>query len=134
MATLGPSTDTLEKVIGLLEAGVNVARLNMSHGDHKQHMSRLKLVRDASHQVGRPVGVFADLQGPKIRLTTFENDSAILEPAPGSSITTDEVDRHRRARLHDLRALPHDVKPGDQILLDDGRPRARRVVVGRAPR
>ena len=74
MATLGPATDSPERVKALLEAGVNVVRLNMSHGDHEQHMRRLKLVRDASHEIGRPVGVFADLQGPKIRLTKFEND------------------------------------------------------------
>ena len=121
MATLGPSTDTLEKVIGLLEAGVNVARLNMSHGDHKQHMSRLKLVRDASHQFGRPVGVFADLQGPKIRLTTFENDSAILEAGARFVITTDNVIGTAERAGTTLKTLTQDVMAGDQVLIDDGK-------------
>ena len=93
MATLGPSTDSLEKVISLIEAGVNVARLNMSHGDHPDHMRRLKLVREASDKIGRPVGVFADLQGPKIRLTRFENDFAILVPGQTFTITIEDVQR-----------------------------------------
>jgi len=121
VATLGPSTDTLEKVIGLLEAGVNVARLNMSHGDHKQHMRRLKLVRDASHQFGRPVGVFADLQGPKIRLTTFENDSAILEAGARFVITTDTVIGTAERAGTTLKTLTRDVQAGDQVLIDDGK-------------
>ena len=129
VATLGPSTDSLERVIGLIEAGVNVARLNMSHGDHKDHIRRLKLVRDASHEVGRPVGVFADLQGPKIRLTRFENDFAILVPGEQFVITTDDVLGTAERAGTTLKTLTQDVQPGDDILIDDGKLRLRAVEV-----
>ena len=129
VATLGPSTDSLERVIGLIEAGVNVARLNMSHGDHKEHMRRLKLVRDASYEVGRPVGVFADLQGPKIRLTKFENDFAILLPGQRFVITTDDVLGTAERAGTTLKTLTEDVRPGDEILIDDGKLRLRAVEV-----
>ncbi|HMR21162.1 MAG TPA: pyruvate kinase [Micropruina sp.] len=129
VATLGPSTDSLDKVIGLMEAGINVARLNMSHGDHLQHMRRLKLVRDASHEVGRPVGVFADLQGPKIRLTRFENDFAILEPGQRFVITTEDVMGTAERAGTTLKTLTMDVRPGDQVLIDDGRIHLRAVEV-----
>ena len=129
VATLGPSTDSLEKVIGLMEAGINVARLNMSHGDHMEHMRRLKLVRDASHEVGRPVGVFADLQGPKIRLTRFENDFAILAAGQQFVITTDNVLGTAERCGTTLKTLTMDVRPGDQVLVDDGRIHLRAVEV-----
>ena len=129
MATLGPATDSLEKVIGLMEAGINVARLNMSHGDHLEHMRRLKLVRDASYEVGRPVGVFADLQGPKIRLTRFENDFAILEQGQLFTITTDDVLGNSERCGTTLKTLTQDVSPGDQVLVDDGRIHLRAVEV-----
>ena len=129
MATLGPATDSPERVKALLEAGVNVVRLNMSHGDHEQHMRRLKLVRDASHEIGRPVGVFADLQGPKIRLTKFENDFAILVAGQRFTITTDEVLGNAERCGTTLKTLTQDVSPGDQVLIDDGRLRLRALEV-----
>ena len=129
MATLGPATDSPERVKALLEAGVNVVRLNMSHGDHEQHMRRLKLVRDASHEIGRPVGVFADLQGPKIRLTKFENDFAILVAGQRFTITTDEVLGNAERCGTTLKTLTQDVSPGDQVLIDDGRLHLRALEV-----
>jgi len=129
VATLGPSTDSLEKVISLIEAGVNVARLNMSHGDHPDHMRRLKLVREASDKIGRPVGVFADLQGPKIRLTRFENDFAILVPGQTFTITIEDVLGTAERAGTTLKTLTADVHAGDQILIDDGRLRLKAVEV-----
>jgi pyruvate kinase len=129
VCTLGPACDTLDKVIELIDAGMNVARLNMSHGDHLQHMRRLKLVRDAAHQAGRPVGVFADLQGPKIRLAKFENDSAILVNGARFTITTDDILGTVERCGTTLKTLTQDVKPGDQVLIDDGRIHLRAIEV-----
>ena len=89
VCTLGPATDSLERVIELVEAGMNVARLNMSHGDHDTHLRRLRWVRQASESVGRPIGVFADLQGPKIRLGKFPDGPQDLEVGDRFTITTD---------------------------------------------
>ncbi|MBK8460337.1 MAG: pyruvate kinase [Micropruina sp.] len=129
VCTMGPSCDTLEKVIELVNAGMNVARLNMSHGDHVEHMRRLNLVRDAAHAAGRPVGVFADLQGPKIRLGKFENDSAILVPGQRFIITTETVLGTSERVGTTLKTLTQDVRPGDQVLVDDGRIALRAVEV-----
>ncbi|MDR1431609.1 MAG: pyruvate kinase, partial [Propionibacteriaceae bacterium] len=92
VCTIGPSTDSAEAILELGRAGMNVARLNMSHGDHILHTKRLGWVRDASRELGRPIGILADLQGPKIRLETFVGGKAELEAGAAFTITTQEVD------------------------------------------
>ncbi|MBK8447863.1 MAG: pyruvate kinase [Micropruina sp.] len=129
VATLGPSTETEEQIQGLIDAGVNVVRLNMSHGNHLEHQRRLKLVRDLSNKAGRPIGVFADLQGPKIRLTLFENDFAILETGQTFVITTDDVLGTAERAGTSLKTLTDDVRPGDQVLIDDGKIHLRALEV-----
>ncbi len=121
VCTLGPAVDSLDKVLELVHAGMNVARLNMSHGDHTDHMKRLGFVRDAARIAGRPVGVFADLQGPKIRLGRFAEGSAILEPGATFTITIEDVPGSVERCSTTLKTLTKDVKPGDQVLIDDGR-------------
>jgi len=105
----------------LIDAGVNVVRINMSHGTHPEHLRRLKRVRDASNEAGRPIGVFADLQGPKIRLTLFENDFAILKAGQRFTITTDDVLGTAERAGTTLKTLTDDVRPGDKVLIDDGK-------------
>lgn len=122
IATLGPSTDkpgVLEKMIA---AGLDVARLNFSHGKPADHARRLQMVREASAKVGRDVGVFADLQGPKIRIDKFTNGPIELED--GQKFTLDagldeNAGDHERVGIT-YKELPQDVKPGDRLLLDDG--------------
>jgi len=120
VCTLGPATDSLEQVIELVEAGMNVARLNMSHGDHDTHLRRLSWVRQASESVGRPIGVFADLQGPKIRLGKFPDGPKDLEVGDRFTITTDDVAGTKERAGTTLQTLTNDVSPGDQILINDG--------------
>lgn len=122
IATLGPSTDkpgVLEKMIA---AGLDVARLNFSHGKPADHARRLQMVREASAKMGRDVGVFADLQGPKIRIDKFANGPIELED--GQKFTLDaglaeDAGDHERVGIT-YKELPQDVKPGDRLLLDDG--------------
>ena len=121
VCTLGPATDAPGKVLELIEAGMNVARLNMSHGDHETHLRRLNAVRQAAETAGRPIGVFADLQGPKIRLGNFANGEEMLTAGERFTITTDPDvlgDKERSGTT--LATLTQDVKPGDQILINDG--------------
>lgn len=129
VCTLGPGVDSLDQVLELVHAGMNVARLNMSHGDHKDHMRRLGFVRDASRIAGRPVGVFADLQGPKIRLGRFKEGSAVLEPGARFVITTEDVPGTVERCSTTLKTLTEDVSPGDQVLIDDGRIQLRAIEV-----
>jgi len=120
VCTLGPATDTPERLRELVDAGMDVARFNLSHGTHDEHDKRLDWVRTAAAEAGRNVGVLADLQGPKIRLGTFTEGSAVIEPGEPFTITTEDIsgDAERVSTTHT--GLPDDVEPGDTILIDDG--------------
>ena len=122
VCTLGPSAETVDRLIELLNAGMNVARLNMSHGDYNEHGTRLKNVRAAAEAVGRTVGVFADLQGPKIRLGKFEEDKKyFLEVGDRFTITIDDIKGTQERSSTTYKGLTGDVNVGDQILIDDGK-------------
>ncbi|MEA4942997.1 MAG: pyruvate kinase [Propionicimonas sp.] len=120
VCTIGPATDSPEKIVELVRAGMNVARLNMSHGDHLEQTRRLGWIRDAARAAGRPVGVLADLQGPKIRLETFAGGGADLVEGARFTITTEEVEGTAERAGTTLKTLTQDVRPGDQILINDG--------------
>ncbi|MFB9673017.1 pyruvate kinase [Microlunatus capsulatus] len=121
VCTLGPASSAPERLIELVQAGMDVARLNMSHGEYADHEANLANVRAAAAAVGRPVGVLADLQGPKIRLGRFASGKEVLEVGATFTITVDDVagDVHRCSTT--FKGLPGDVNPGDRILIDDGR-------------
>ncbi|HEY5822258.1 MAG TPA: pyruvate kinase [Propionibacteriaceae bacterium] len=121
VCTLGPASSALERLEELVAAGMDVARLNMSHGEYADHEANLHNVREASRKVGRPVGVLADLQGPKIRLGRFANGKEILEPGATFAITIDDVPGTAARCSTTYKGLPGDVSPGDAILIDDGR-------------
>ena len=130
VCTLGPSAETVDRLVELLNAGMNVARLNMSHGDYNEHGNRVKNVRAASEITGKTVGLFADLQGPKIRLGRFVDDQKVfLETGARFTITVEDIlgDKERCSTTY--KGLPGDVKPGDQILIDDGKVGLRAVEV-----
>ncbi|WP_341501164.1 pyruvate kinase [Gallaecimonas sp. GXIMD4217] len=123
VTTLGPATDrgdTLEQVIA---AGANVVRMNFSHGSKEDHQQRASKVRDIAARLGVHVGILGDLQGPKIRISTFKEGPIVL--AVGDSFTLDaelaKGEGHQGAVGLDYKALPQDVGQGDILLLDDGR-------------
>ncbi len=117
---MGPATAG-EQIDRLVAAGMDVARLNMSHGDYPDHEARLAEVRAAAAKAGRAVAVFADLQGPKIRLKRFSGGPVTLVNGATFTITTDEVDGDVHRCSTTFKGLPGDVSPGDTILIDDGR-------------
>ncbi|WP_375431672.1 pyruvate kinase [uncultured Friedmanniella sp.] len=121
VCTLGPASSAPERLIELVAAGMDVARLNMSHGEYADHLSNLQNVRAAAQSTGRPVGVLADLQGPKIRLGRFASGKEVLVDGATFAITVDDIagDGHRCSTTY--KGLPGDVHPGDLILIDDGR-------------
>jgi pyruvate kinase len=120
VCTIGPATDSAEKLVALVKSGMNIARLNMSHGDQELHSERIKWIRDAARVVGRPVGILVDLQGPKIRFGTFAGGSALLEAGQRFVITIDDVQGTAVRATTTLKTLTDDVSPGDQILVNDG--------------
>ena len=121
VCTLGPATDSYERIAALVEAGMDVARLNLSHGDHREHELRLQRVRRAATEKGRSVGILADLQGPKIRLGTFLEGPVLLEPGDEFTITTEDVPGNQHICGTTYSGLAADVTPGERVLIDDGR-------------
>ncbi len=120
VCTLGPSSDTRKCIRALAEAGMDVARLNFSHGDHRQHGERIRAVREVGRQSGRHLAVLQDLQGPKIRLGTFRGGSAQLDEGSPFVLSTRPVPGSA-ARAHcSYERLPKDVRRGDRIFLADG--------------
>ncbi|MDR1807299.1 MAG: pyruvate kinase [Propionibacteriaceae bacterium] len=129
VCTLGPATEGEERVSQLIAAGMDVARMNMSHGDHAEHSARFDEVRAAAAKAGKPVAIFADLQGPKIRLGTFAHGSVRLEAGRRFTITTDDVPGDVERASTTFKGLPGDVGPGEAILIDDGRVELKVVTV-----
>ncbi|NJQ00760.1 pyruvate kinase [Streptomyces zingiberis] len=139
VCTLGPAVDSYEQLKSLIEAGMNVARFNMSHGSHPEHEERYHRVRKASEETGRAVGVLVDLQGPKIRLETFAEGPVELIRGDEFTITTEDVLGDRSICGTTYKGLPGDVSKGESILINDGAvalqvtevdgPRVRTIVI-----
>ena len=125
VCTLGPATSSPERIRELVDAGMDVARLNLSHGTYAEHEEIYRRVRAASDESGHGVGIFVDLQGPKIRLGRFEDGSARIETGASFTITTREIEGNSEIAPTTYAGLPGDVAAGDQILIDDGKVRLR---------
>lgn len=121
VCTMGPAVDSPEKVKELIAAGMNMARLNLSHGSYEEHQSRLDRVRAAALEAGKPVAVLVDLQGPKIRLGRFADGPYDLARGDIFTITTDDVVGTKERVGTTFKGLPGDCKPGDLLLIDDGK-------------
>ncbi|MBH1936332.1 pyruvate kinase [Streptomyces sp. AV19] len=121
VCTLGPATDSYEQIKALVEAGMDVARFNLSHGTYADHEARYERVRKAAEETGRNVGVLADLQGPKIRLGRFEEGPVLLERGDRFTITVEDVPGDRTCCGTTYEGLAADVTRGERILVDDGR-------------
>jgi len=121
VCTLGPAVSSDAQIRALVEAGMDVARLNLSHGEYADHEQVYLRVRRASDESGRGVAVLVDLQGPKIRVGTFASGPVELADGAEFTITTEDVpgDEHEVGTTYD--GLPGDVQPGDRLLIDDGK-------------
>jgi pyruvate kinase len=129
VCTLGPAVNTPEKIRQLVDAGMDVARLNLSHGAHEEHERVYRMVREAADASGHGVGIFADLQGPKIRLGRVAEGPVQLEAGAEFTITTRAVPGDAKVCSTTYQGLPGDVSPGDPILIDDGRVRLEVLTV-----
>jgi pyruvate kinase len=121
VATLGPATSSDEAIEALVLAGMDVARLNLSHGDHDDHAATYAAVRRASDKTGRGVGILVDLQGPKIRLGRFAAGPVLLTQGDTFIVTTEDVPGDATMVSTTHMGLPQDVTVGDTVLVDDGR-------------
>ncbi|MCG8348988.1 MAG: pyruvate kinase, partial [Chloroflexales bacterium] len=122
VATLGPATSTPEQIARLTNAGMDVARLNFSHGTQADHAARLDMVRRAAADADRPVAALMDLQGPKIRTGSLKQGQAVkLVAGQSFTITTQNIIGTNQKVNTTYQMLPIDVRKGDRILLSDGR-------------
>ncbi|KJK40023.1 pyruvate kinase [Streptomyces variegatus] len=122
VCTLGPATDSYDQIKNLVDAGMDVARFNLSHGGHAEHEERYHRVRKAADETGRSVGLLADLQGPKIRLGRFTEGPVLLERGDTFTITVEDgVEGDGRMCGTTYPGLATDVTTGERILIDDGK-------------
>ncbi|MGH8307997.1 MAG: pyruvate kinase, partial [Gammaproteobacteria bacterium] len=122
VATLGPATDTPEIMLAIVRAGVDVVRLNFSHGDPESHKLRVQRIRAAADKAGKDIGVLGDLQGPKIRIEKFHNGSITLKDGQRFVLDARLADNAGTDEAVGLtyKTLPQDVKAGDLLVLGDG--------------
>lgn len=129
VCTIGPATESSEQIQALVDAGMDVARINRSHGTAEEHEQVIWRVRRASDMSGQAVAVLVDLQGPKIRLATFEDGPQELEVGDTFTITTREVPGTKELVGTTFAGLPGDCRPGDRLLIDDGNVSVRVIKV-----
>jgi pyruvate kinase len=121
VCTLGPATSSPEQITALVEAGMDVARLNFSHGAHADHATAYRRVREASDDTGHAVAILADLQGPKIRLGTFADGPVMWETGSQVCVTVEDVVGTAQRVSTTYKDLHNDVRLGDRLLVDDGK-------------
>lgn len=119
VCTLGPASGTKEKITELVKAGMNVARLNFSHGTHDDHARMIQLIRQIAEETGEPIAILQDLQGPKIRVGDLPKEGVELKPGAEMVFTTGKADIPRKLPVT-YEKLHEDVKPGERLLFDDG--------------
>ena len=121
VCTMGPAVESIEKITELIDAGMNMARLNLSHGGYDEHQSRLDAVRSVAKKANKAAAILVDLQGPKIRLGRFSDGPHELSRGDIFVITTDDIPGTKERVSTTYKGLPGDCKAGDKIMIDDGK-------------
>ena len=121
VATIGPSSNNKEMLLALIAAGVNVFRLNFSHGTHEQHEKVIHFIHEINSETNGNIGILADLQGPKIRLGEVENNKIEVKKGDIIELTTQKCISTAKCLYITYSELAMDVKSGDKVLIDDGK-------------
>ena len=120
IGTLGPSSSDYETQKKLVEAGLNIARLNFSHGDHETHLKNIQSIRQIAQDTGRPVAILQDLQGPKIRVGKLIGDQMEIKKGESFSLKYGTEQKDKKTIPIDYRGLTHDVSVGQRVMMDEG--------------
>ena len=120
VCTIGPASDSLQMLENIIRAGMNVARLNFSHGDFDSHKKTIANIRAASRNTGKRVAIMADLPGPKMRIGEIADEPIVLTPDDSFTLTTQEIIGDANRVSVSFSQLPEAVKPGDKLFLNDG--------------
>ncbi len=129
VATVGPASSSKEMLLQLINAGVNIFRINFSHGDHEGHTQVVKTIKTINEELGYNIAILQDLQGPKIRVGQVENNAVELIPGKRLIITTEEVLGNSERVSTAYKSFPQDVKIGEAVLVDDGRLRLEVIAI-----
>ena len=121
VATVGPASNSKEMLAKLISCGVDVFRLNFSHGTHELHLPVIQAIKELREEMGTYVSILQDLQGPKIRVEEVENNGVEINPGDSITITTEIVLGNAAIVSNSYKALPQDVAIGDMVLIDDGK-------------
>src|SRR5690606_38343646 len=121
IATVGPASNTKEKLTELIKAGADIFRLNFSHGTHEDHLNVINIVREINEELGTHVALLQDLQGPKIRMRDIENGGVEVFNNDDLIITTEKVIGNNKVVSTTYKSIVNDVAVGDMILVDDGK-------------
>ena len=128
VATIGPASESPEMLSQLVGAGMNVARLNMSHGDHDEHRARIKNIRGVAEKLSVPISILLDLSGPKIRTGEYTTERITIEKGSEVILTTEDIVGDATRFSINYPALAQEVKKDSIIMLDDGK---KKLVVER---
>ena len=120
VCTIGPASESPEIIRAMIKGGMNVARLNFSHGNHREHKKKIQVIRSVSDELSHPVAILQDLAGPKIRVGILPEPGVRLEPGQTFTLTSQDVEGTRDRVSVSYSSLPEEVEPGDRILLSDG--------------
>jgi len=120
ICTLGPASNSPEMIEQMIKAGMNVARLNFSHGTHEEHAAVIERLKNARQKLGVPLAILLDTKGPEIRLKRFREGQALLETGSSFTLTTEDVEGSAEQVSITYRELPRELRPGTAVLLDDG--------------
>ncbi len=120
VCTIGPATNNVEMIEGLIKAGMNVARLNFSHGSHDEHRETIKMLKETRARLEAPLAIMLDTKGPEIRLGTFKDGKIFVEDGQDFDLTTDTVEGNEKIVSVSYRDLPKELKKDNSILIDDG--------------
>src|SRR6516162_1761836 len=120
VATIGPASESPEMLTRLIRAGLDVARLNFSHGSPAKHAEVIQRIREAARETGRRIAIMADLPGPKLRLGKIDPEPIQLVPGACFTLTSKDIIGNEQRASTSFQQLPLVVKPGDKIFLNDG--------------
>ena len=120
VCTIGPASESVETLRELILAGMDVARLNFSHGTHEEHLSRIEAIREAARLTKKRVAIMLDTKGPEIRTGNLAAETIYLQEGAQITLTTEEILGDEKRLSISYRGLPQDVKPGNMILIADG--------------
>ncbi|HHV71524.1 MAG TPA: pyruvate kinase [Clostridia bacterium] len=120
ICTIGPASESQEVLVEMINAGMDVARLNFSHGTHAEHLKRVDRIRKASELAGKQVAIILDTKGPEIRIGSFKNSPITLKNGSTFILTTEEIEGTQEKVSVSYKKLPQQVRPGDSILINDG--------------